>query len=106
MFYAAINSYSSETSVGFANTWGVIGFEKRQQRDEYVSEANDLATQAISASEIRKYDSKPGHVSYYDAGGNMHRYMGSEFGAPCFAIEPTLDEVADAAEEIWPNAQD
>jgi len=25
MYYAAINSYASETSLGFANTWGVWG---------------------------------------------------------------------------------
>lgn len=106
MFYAAINSYATETSVGFANTWGVIGFATKAQRDEYVAEAEDLATKGIKAGEIRNYGGKAGHISFYDAEGRMHRYMGAEFGEPRFCIEPTAEEIEEAAEHLWPTIRD
>lgn len=68
MYYAAINSYATETSVGFANTWGVVRFADRASRDEYVEEATDLATKAILAKEVKNYggvsaDYKDGELS-------------------------------------------
>lgn len=59
MFYAAVNNYASETSIGFANTWGVIAFESRAARDAYVAKATDLATRPILRSEIRRYIGEP-----------------------------------------------
>ena len=69
MFYAATNSYSTKTSIGFCNTWGVIGFATRAMRDAYVRRATDLATRAIKASEIKTYDGRPGQVSFCDESG-------------------------------------
>ncbi len=58
MFYAAINSYASETDIGFANTWGVLAFSTRAARDAYVESAIDLATRAITRREISNYTSR------------------------------------------------
>jgi hypothetical protein len=55
MFYAAINSYANETSTGFANTWGVLAFETRADRDAYVSSRDDLSTQPIARKDIPHY---------------------------------------------------
>lgn len=55
MYYAATNSYSTDTSVGFCNTWFCISFPTRAARDEYVRQCPKLATKAIKASEVRKY---------------------------------------------------
>lgn len=71
MFYAAVNSYATETSVGFSNTWGAIGFATRAMRDAYVLRATDLATKAINADKLRNYGCKRGQVSYYDASGSL-----------------------------------
>jgi len=69
MHYAAVNSYATQASVGFSNTWSVIGFATKTMRDAYVRRATDLATRAIKISEFRKYGAKRGEVSYYDATG-------------------------------------
>lgn len=55
MYYAAKNHYSTETSVGFSNTWYVLGFAKRAMRDAHVKAATDMATRAIKAKEITTY---------------------------------------------------
>lgn len=75
MYYAAVNSYANETSVGFANTWSVIGFATRATRDAYVEIATDMATRAISAAEMRKYGAKPGQVSHYTEDGEFMQHM-------------------------------
>lgn len=59
MFYAAINSYSSETSIGFTNTWEVLAFESKVDRDNYVANSNDLATRSIYRHEIGRYIDRP-----------------------------------------------
>lgn len=55
MFYAANNSYASATDIGFANTWFVVGFETRRERDDYVAAATDMAARAITRAEVRQY---------------------------------------------------
>lgn len=55
MFYAAINTYATETSTGFANTWGVLAFETRAARDYYVNSRFDRATRTITRKEIPQY---------------------------------------------------
>ena len=55
MYYAAINTYSTETSVGFANTWGVLVFRDRTARDTYVAEDTRIATKAISRKDVPYY---------------------------------------------------
>jgi hypothetical protein len=55
MFYAAINTYATELDTGFANTWGVLAFETRAARDEYVKGATDLATRSITKDDIKHY---------------------------------------------------
>jgi hypothetical protein len=54
-YYAACNRYSSETSVGFANTWYVETFTSRKTRDYFVKNATDRATRKITAKEVKKY---------------------------------------------------
>ena len=75
MYYAAVNSYATETSIGFANTWSVLGFASRQARDDYVKQATDRATKAITSREIRAYNGKPSQVSNYDAEGNLWQHL-------------------------------
>lgn len=53
-YYAANNSYGSETSVGFANTWGVKVFASKKDRDEFVRNG-DLSARAIKKTEIGRY---------------------------------------------------
>lgn len=71
MYYAAVNSHATETSIGFTNTWGVIGFATRQTRDAYVHRATDLATRITTTAEFKKYGAKRGQVSYYDKTGSF-----------------------------------
>lgn len=77
MFYAAINSYATETSVGFANTWSVIGFESKTMRDKFVKDAADLATRVCKVSEFGKYNAKRGQVDWIDADGFKHLHYGN-----------------------------
>ncbi len=55
MYYAAVNYYANATSQGFSNTWGVVQFSDKGSRDQFVSEALDLATKTISAKEVEDY---------------------------------------------------
>lgn len=55
MFYAAINSYATPTSTGFANTWGVLVFATKSARDTFVDSCDDMATRAIVRKEIKEY---------------------------------------------------
>lgn len=56
-FYAADNSYGSETDLGFSNTWYVIEFPSKAARDEFVSASSKRSTRAIKAAEIKAYGS-------------------------------------------------
>jgi hypothetical protein len=97
MFYAAINSRSTETSVGFANTWGVIGFATKTMRDAYVARATDLATKSITSKEVGKYDARLGQISYYDANGDlMEHTQHGEFMSGHVRIDPVSAEVVDS----------
>ena len=97
MFYAAINSRATETSVGFANTWGVLGFATKVMRDAYVERATDLATKAITSKEVRGYDARLGQVCYYDATGRLHSHMGhGEFADGGESIDPVTAKLVDS----------
>ena len=66
--YAAINSFADEYSVGFENTWSVIAFHTKRDRDNYVAAAKDLATRAVPYHEVTQYVSrkpKPWTGEYY-----------------------------------------
>ena len=91
MYYAAINSYSTVTSVGFNNTWSVIGFATKATRDAYVMAATDLATRQISSAEIKKYGGKRGEITHYDASGvkQTHMQRGEFFSSP--SVDDRLD---------------
>lgn len=54
-FYAADNSYGSETDAGFYNTSYVIAFPSKAARDEYVAASPRCSTIAIKASQIREH---------------------------------------------------
>lgn len=77
MFYAAKNHQSSETSVGFSNTWYVVGFEAKKMRDAHVANSDDMATKCINSKDVIKYGYNVGKLSYYDANGHYHQYMGN-----------------------------
>ena len=84
MYYAAINHYGTDTSAGFANTWSVIGFERRQMRDQYVSQSADMATRPITRRDMHTYGGKAGRVSYYDSNGHLYVHVGDgEFVRDC-----------------------
>ena len=57
-FYAAINTYGSETDIGFSNTWGVLSFPSKKERDEFVSELKDvnISVRPILSSYIKTYN--------------------------------------------------
>jgi hypothetical protein len=52
-YYAETNHYGNETSVGFANTWLVLAFESKAERDAFVEshENKNLSTAAITRKE-------------------------------------------------------
>lgn len=54
-YYAAINAYSTESSIGFSNTWDVLVFNSKSARDDYVNNSTALATRAIKKSEVTSY---------------------------------------------------
>lgn len=58
-YFAVDNAYSTETSMGFSNTWMVLVFLSRKDRDDFVSNSKDLGTKAIKRSEIGEYLEKP-----------------------------------------------
>lgn len=101
MHFAAINTHASETSIGFANTWGVLAFETKKARDAYVDASTDMATRAITRSEIGKYcqgDVKPFSGDRYMIGLSPREeiegligevYIGSEHDAQ--AVRPLND---------------
>lgn len=107
MFYAAINTRATETSVGFANTWGVIGFATRTMRDAYVELATDLATRSITAKELGKYDAKKSEVDYYDATGDLMihtqggAYMRGGRSIDPVTAKPVISAEQKAAEAYW-----
>lgn len=71
MFYAAKNYYSSPTSVGFANTWYVVGFADRAARDAHVADCFDMATQPIKATQISQFGGKPKNIGVFDSNGQI-----------------------------------
>lgn len=58
-YFAAANSYGSESSTGFANTWFVKAFESMKDRDDWVYGTNRIDVLAIKKSEISGYIGKP-----------------------------------------------
>ena len=56
-YYAADNYYGSENAIGFANTWYVVEFATKQERNKYVATSHKLSTRAIRAKDVRKYQS-------------------------------------------------
>jgi hypothetical protein len=97
MFYAAVNSYGTETSVGFANTWRALGFKTRQMRDAFVGRAKDMATRPIKAAELGTYGARAGQVDYYDATGRLKRHVGrGEYADGGESIDPTTAEPTDS----------
>ena len=74
MFYVAKNCYSTESSIGFCNTWYVVGFKAKKDRETHFQSCPQLATRKIAANEIKKYGGVRGQISFYDADGNYHQY--------------------------------
>lgn len=100
MYYAAVNSYATETSIGFANTWGVLGFATKSMRDAYVDCATDLATKAITSKDLGKYDAKLGQISYYDAVGDLQEHaQRGEFTRGGVSIDPATAKPITSNEE-------
>jgi len=77
MFYAATNAYATANSIGFANTWDVIGFESKTMRDTFVNNASDMATRTCKVSEFTKYNAKHGQVDFVDSDGFKHIHCGN-----------------------------
>lgn len=101
MYYAAINSRATETSIGFANTWGVLGFATRQMRDAYVKRATDMATRAITSKEVSIYGAKIGQIDHYDAEGDlMVSTQRGEFCRGGYSIDPVTAKPRESAEQV------
>lgn len=58
-YYAVNNTYSTESSLGFTNTWFVLVFDSKTARDEYVANSPRLAARAIKRTEIGEYIEAP-----------------------------------------------
>lgn len=58
-YFAVTNSYSTASSLGFSNTWKVLAFTNKTDRDNFVLSSNKLATKSIRKSEIGKYIEAP-----------------------------------------------
>lgn len=80
MFYAAINTHSNESSMGFHRTWSVIGFQTKANRDKHVKDSNCLATKAITAKQVSKYGGKIGEI-------HLHEETVAQNNAICKAAE-------------------
>ena len=81
MFYAAINSYANETNIGFANTWSVLAFACREDRDDYLAERTDMASRAIKRAEIKNYMSRsvsPFSGARYMIGMTPNQFSGDD----------------------------
>ena len=101
MVYAAVNSHATETSIGFANTWSVLGFATKGMRDAYVERATDMATRAITAKEVGKYNAKIGQISYYDVAGDLiHHMQHGEFARGGHSIDPVTAKPRISAEQV------
>lgn len=55
LYYAADNGFSSETDVGFFNTWYILAFDSKITRDKYVRESRQLGAHAIKKNKIKEY---------------------------------------------------
>lgn len=53
-YYAEDNVFGTSTSHGFANTWFVLMFTDKKERDEYVDNSRRLTTRVIKAKDVRK----------------------------------------------------
>ena len=58
-YFAATNTYSNESSKGFANTGMVIAFNNKETRDSYVSQSERIATRKINKADIKDYVEAP-----------------------------------------------
>lgn len=58
MYYAADNHYSTETNLGHSNTWFVLAFDNRKNRDAWVRQAPGRAARQITRHDIPKYIDK------------------------------------------------
>jgi len=54
-YYAAENHYGSSTSHGFANTWYVLVFRSKSERDTWVYNQPTLTAKAIKRTEVIGY---------------------------------------------------
>jgi hypothetical protein len=72
-YYAAVNGYSTQTSVGFCNTWSAIKFDSRDHRDLFVRESDALATRAVTVQEAKNLDAWPAG-QYVTADGNVFQW--------------------------------
>lgn len=58
MFYAAHNHYSTPTSIGFSNTWLVLAFDTKANRNAWVDGNDGKAARAITRKDIPKFVSR------------------------------------------------
>ena len=59
MYFAAENSYGSPSSTGFSNTWEVLAFDSKLNRDNWVDSRKTLSARAIARKDIHKYVDAP-----------------------------------------------
>ena len=54
-YYAADNTHGSETDMGLADTWFVIRFSTREQRDKWVQDNKKISAVSIKKRQIEDY---------------------------------------------------
>jgi len=62
-FYAADNSYGSETDIGFSNTWYVVSFDTKELRDAFVNKSNRCSTRSIKSVDVKRFGGVQLHLT-------------------------------------------
>lgn len=56
-YFAKANSYATNVNAGFANTWDVLVFTTKKERDSFIENDSRIGTSAISKKEVTKWAS-------------------------------------------------
>jgi hypothetical protein len=101
-YYAAVNSYGSETNIGFCNTWNVLAFDSRKSRDEYVDKFSqrNRSVRAILRKEVKIYVESPKPFS-----GEASAMLPADVYDPDESIPGLIGTVVLDKHQMWENFQ-
>lgn len=76
MFYAQYNVFGSDTDMGFANTWQVVGFATRKARDSWVAQhAGRVDVAAITKPQALTLAGRLQRMTHRQGGYLAHAYF-------------------------------